>query len=52
MSRKPKISKTNTDTNIALSDTQVAKLVSRGKKNGYLTIDDVLEIFPTAEENI
>jgi RNA polymerase primary sigma factor len=51
MSRKPKTPK-NDKENLALNDTQVSKLVSRGKKNGYLTIDDILEIFPSAEENI
>lgn len=33
-------------------DPNVTKLVAKGKKQGYLTLNDVLEIFPTAEENI
>jgi RNA polymerase primary sigma factor len=30
----------------------VTKLITKGKKQGYLTLDEVLSIFPDAEENI
>ena len=30
----------------------VAKLISRGKKQGYLTLNDLIKVFPEAEENI
>ena len=33
-------------------DTMMNKLVSKGKKQGYLTLDEVLQVFPEAEENI
>jgi RNA polymerase primary sigma factor len=41
----PKDSKNSKDTNIN-------KLVSKGKKQGYITLNEVLEAFPEAEENI
>lgn len=31
---------------------EVSKLVSRGKKQGYVTIDEIMELFPEAEDNI
>jgi RNA polymerase primary sigma factor len=31
---------------------EITKLVSRGKKQGYVTIDEILGMFPEAEENI
>jgi RNA polymerase primary sigma factor len=30
----------------------VQKLVTQGKKQGYLTLEEILELFPNAEENI
>lgn len=33
-------------------DLGIRKLVKKGKKQGYLTIDDVLVLFPNAEEDI
>jgi RNA polymerase primary sigma factor len=33
-------------------DVNITKLVARGKKQGYLTLNEVLEIFPEAEENV
>lgn len=35
-----------------LNEANVSKLVSRGKKQGYLTLNEILEFFPNAEENI
>ncbi|KKT77883.1 MAG: RNA polymerase sigma factor [Microgenomates group bacterium GW2011_GWB1_44_8] len=32
--------------------TEVKKLIDQGKKQGYLTIDDILVVFPEAEENL
>ena len=37
---------------IKAKDDSVAKLISRGKKQGYLTLNDVVKLFPEAEENI
>lgn len=51
MPRKAKSSKSDNDS-VVITDTNVQKLVSRGKKNGYLTLDEVMEIFPNAEENL
>jgi len=51
MPRKAKSSKSDNDS-LVITDTNVQKLVSRGKKNGYLTLDEVMEIFPHAEENL
>jgi RNA polymerase primary sigma factor len=33
-------------------DTNIQKLVTRGKKQGFLTLNEILELFPDAEENI
>jgi RNA polymerase primary sigma factor len=33
-------------------DANIQKLISKGKKQGFLTLNDVLELFPDAEENI
>ena len=30
----------------------IKKLIKKGKKQGYLTLDDVLALFPNAEEDI
>ncbi len=35
-----------------LSEKDMQKIVTRGKKQGYLSLDDVLELFPKAEEDI
>lgn len=37
---------------IELNEASLNKLVTRGKKQGYLTLDDILELFPNAEEKI
>ncbi len=31
---------------------KIKKLIKRGEKQGFLTLDDILEVFPRAEENI
>ena len=33
-------------------DLAINKLVSRGKKQGYVTIDEIMELFPEAEDDI
>ena len=33
-------------------EAKVKKLITRGKKQGYLTLDDILTIFPDAEDDI
>lgn len=33
-------------------DTNVTKLIAKGKKQGFLTLNDILNLFPEAEENI
>ena len=33
-------------------NTLIKKLIRRGRKHGYVTQDDILELFPNAEENI
>jgi len=33
-------------------DAKITKIVSKGKKQGFLTLNEILEIFPEAEENI
>ncbi len=48
----PKINKTKAKTNTELTEGNITKLVSRGKKQGYLTLDQVLELFPEAEEKL
>jgi RNA polymerase primary sigma factor len=37
---------------VALTEANLNKLISRGKKQGYLTLDNISELFPAAEENI
>lgn len=37
---------------LTLTDSVISKIVSRGKKQGYLTLDEILEIFPNAEEDL
>lgn len=49
--KEPKASKTPKK-GIELNEAGMQKLVARGKKQGYLTIDEISEIFPTAEENL
>src|SRR3989339_64530 len=51
MPRKKKIDKTEAG-NMNLSEKDMQKIVTRGKKQGYLSLDDVLELFPKAEEDI
>ena len=34
------------------SSTRLANLLKRGESQGYVTQDDILELFPEAEENI
>ena len=38
--------------NTEINEANINKLVSRGKKQGYLTVDNILELFPEAEEKI
>jgi len=33
-------------------DLEITKLVNRGKKQGYVTIDEIMELFPEAENDI
>ena len=35
-----------------LRDAKIRKLVTKGKKQGYLTIDDVMAFFPEAEDDL
>lgn len=52
MPKKPiKQEKNNKDKKNHL-DINVTKLVSKGKKQSYLTLDDILVLFPNAEEDI
>jgi RNA polymerase primary sigma factor len=37
---------------LSLLEVSINKLVTRGKKQGYLTLDDILAVFPNAEEDI
>lgn len=37
---------------LSLLEVNVNKLVGKGKKQGYLTLDDILLLFPNAEEDI
>ena len=43
---------TKKKTIVDLKDRNVKKLVVKGKKQGYLTLDEVLAVFPEAEEDI
>jgi RNA polymerase primary sigma factor len=43
---------TKAKTNTELNEANINKLVSRGKKQGYLTLDHILELFPEAEEKL
>jgi RNA polymerase primary sigma factor len=50
---KAKKEKKNTSgANMQLGEADLNKLVTRGKKQGYLNLDEVLELFPQAEENL
>ncbi len=51
MPRKPKI-KIEKNEKGGLTDAVIAKLVTRGKKQGYLTLDNIMELFPQAEDNL
>ena len=35
-----------------LSEKLIKKIVTKGKKDGYLTLDQVMEVFPQAEDNV
>ncbi len=35
-----------------LTDAVISKLVTKGKKQGFLTLDNILELFPQAEEEL
>jgi RNA polymerase primary sigma factor len=35
-----------------ITDSDLTKIVTKGKKQGYLTLDDILSLFPNAEEDI
>lgn len=35
-----------------MADANIAKLISKGKKQGYLTLSQILDIFPDAEDNL
>lgn len=48
-SLEPKMIKKNI---VDEKDRSVQKLILRGKKQGYLTIDEILSIFPNAEDHI
>jgi RNA polymerase primary sigma factor len=41
-----------TSTNKESSDRQIEHLVSKAEAQGFLTLDDILEVFPDAEESI
>ncbi len=43
---------TNRKGKLGLTDAIVARLVTKGKKQGYLTLDNILELFPQAEEEL
>ena len=36
----------------AISDAVISRLVTKGKKQGFLTLDNILELFPQAEEEL
>jgi RNA polymerase primary sigma factor len=38
--------------NVELSEKDLNKIVTKGKKQGYLTLDEILELFPQAEEKL
>jgi RNA polymerase primary sigma factor len=46
--------KTEKDTGLKINTKElgVKKLIKKGKKQGYLTLDDLLSVFPNAEEDI
>lgn len=48
----PKLKKEKPTANVELTEANISKLVSRGKKQGYLTLDQILELFPQAEEKL
>lgn len=37
---------------LSIPDALISKLVSRGKKQGYLTLNEILELFPNAEDDL
>ncbi|HSX39443.1 MAG TPA: RNA polymerase sigma factor RpoD [Candidatus Saccharimonadales bacterium] len=49
---KSEKAKKGPNTGDAVRDANISKLISHGKKQGYLTLNDVLALFPDAEENI
>ena len=36
----------------AISDAVISRIVTKGKKQGFLTLDNILELFPQAEEEL
>ena len=49
--KTPKIDKKPKE-KLSLIETNINKLVAKGKKQSYLTLDDILVLFPNAEEDI
>ncbi len=47
-----KKSKTGANTGDAIRDANIQKLINHGKKQGYLTLNDVSLLFPAAEDDI
>jgi len=50
--RKKKKTTDNATKNIDLREKNIKKLITIGKKQGYLTLNQILELFPFAEEEI
>lgn len=44
--------KTTEDSELAVREKAVKKLITLGKKKGYLTLNQILDLFPNAEEEI
>jgi len=49
---KGKVKKSKKNLIVDVKDRNIRKLVTKGKKKGYLTLDDVLSIFPDVEDDI
>lgn len=47
-----KKAKAGANTGDAVRDANIAKLINHGKKQGYLTLNDIVALFPDAEENL
>jgi RNA polymerase primary sigma factor len=50
--KNPKLPKIKLAPGENMYEALLPKLISRGKKQGYLTLDEILEFFPNAEEDI